>query len=134
MKNEYRNAARSKALIKTAFIELLKEKPASKITVTDIIQRANVSRGTFYAHYLDARDLLESFERDFIDQLIRFTRKHREPLLVDKIELLLYKALDILKEDYAQRFDADFVLMTGILSKLTENLLDEFGGEKVRLG
>ena len=134
MKNEYRNAARSKALIKTAFIELLKENPASKITVTDIIQRANVSRGTFYAHYLDARDLLESFERDFIDQLIRFTRKHREPLLVDKIELLLYKALDILKEDYAQRFDADFVLMTGILSKLTENLLDEFGGEKVRLG
>ena len=44
------------------------------------------------------------------------------------------KNADILKEDYAQRFDADFVLMTGILSKLTENLLDEFGGEKVRLG
>lgn len=40
---------------------------------------------------------------------------------------------DILKEDYAQRFDADFVLMTGILSKLTENLLDAFGGEKARL-
>ncbi|OOF52734.1 recombination-associated protein RdgC [Rodentibacter trehalosifermentans] len=39
---------------------------------------------------------------------------------------------DILKEDFAQRFDADFVLMTGILSKLTENLLDEFGGEKRR--
>lgn len=40
---------------------------------------------------------------------------------------------DILKEDYAQRFDADFVLMTGVLSKLTANLLDDFGGEKVRL-
>ncbi|WP_373100863.1 MULTISPECIES: recombination-associated protein RdgC [Pasteurellaceae] len=40
---------------------------------------------------------------------------------------------DILKEDIAQRFDADFVLMTGILAKLTENLLNEFGGEKVRL-
>ncbi|URL02565.1 recombination-associated protein RdgC [Avibacterium sp. 20-126] len=40
---------------------------------------------------------------------------------------------DILKEDVAQRFDADFVLMTGILAKLTENLLDEFGGEKERL-
>ncbi|PJG83058.1 recombination-associated protein RdgC [Caviibacterium pharyngocola] len=37
---------------------------------------------------------------------------------------------DILKEDIAQRFDADFVLMTGILAKLTENLLHEFGGEK----
>lgn len=40
---------------------------------------------------------------------------------------------DILKEDFAQRFDADFVLMTGILAKLTDNLLDEFGGEKERL-
>ena len=40
---------------------------------------------------------------------------------------------DISKEDFAQRFDADFVLMTGILAKLTENLLDEFGGEKARL-
>lgn len=40
---------------------------------------------------------------------------------------------DILKEDVAQRFDADFVLMTGELAKLTANLLDEFGGEKARL-
>jgi len=50
------------------------------------------------------------------------------------MNILLQESADILKEDYAQRFDADFVLMTGILSKLTENLLDEFGGEKVRLG
>ena len=35
---------------------------------------------------------------------------------------------DILKEDYSQRFDADFVLMTGELAKLTENLIDDFGG------
>lgn len=40
---------------------------------------------------------------------------------------------DILKEDYAQCFDADFVLMTGELAKLTENLIDDFGGEKERL-
>ena len=40
---------------------------------------------------------------------------------------------DILKEDYSQRFDADFVLMTGELAKLTENLIDDFGGEKESL-
>ncbi|GJH41967.1 recombination-associated protein RdgC [Pasteurella canis] len=40
---------------------------------------------------------------------------------------------DILKEDYTQRFDADFVLMTAVLSKLIANLLDDFGGEKERL-
>ncbi|MCK3658368.1 recombination-associated protein RdgC [Pasteurellaceae bacterium Pebbles2] len=40
---------------------------------------------------------------------------------------------DILKEDMAQRFDADFLLMTGELARLTEYLLDDFGGEKERL-
>ena len=55
-------------------------------------------------------------------------------LIVDDSQVNRQSLADILKEDYAQRFDADFVLMTGILSKLTENLLDEFGGEKVRLG
>ncbi|MDY0685687.1 recombination-associated protein RdgC [Pasteurella multocida] len=43
---------------------------------------------------------------------------------------VLDKNDDILKEDYAQRFDADFILMTSVLSELTENLLSEFGGEK----
>ncbi|MFP4793678.1 recombination-associated protein RdgC [Pasteurella multocida] len=39
---------------------------------------------------------------------------------------------DILEEDITQRFDADFILMTSILSELTEMLLNEFGGEKER--
>lgn len=45
---------------------------------------------------------------------------------------VLEKNSDILKEDIAQRFDADFLLMTATLSTLTENLLNEFGGEKTR--
>lgn len=43
---------------------------------------------------------------------------------------VLDKNDDILKEDIAQRFDADFILMASVLSELTEKLLDEFGGEK----
>ena len=40
---------------------------------------------------------------------------------------------DILKEDVAQRFDADFILMTATLSELVKNLINEFGGEKALL-
>ncbi|MDY0669711.1 recombination-associated protein RdgC, partial [Pasteurella multocida] len=43
---------------------------------------------------------------------------------------VLEKNDDILKEDIAQRFDADFILMTSVLSELTKMLLNEFGGEK----
>lgn len=100
MKTEYRNVTRSKLMIKKAFIELLKEKPASKVTATDIIHKANISRGTFYAHYLDTQDLLESFQRELIEQLLHFTRKHHKQSLVEQLNTLLLKTLDILKKDY----------------------------------
>lgn len=129
MRTEYRNAVRSKVLIKNAFIQLLKIKPASKITVTDIIHLADISRGTFYAHYKDTLDLWESFQRDFLSQLIHFTEKHKETLLVDKIDLLLNKTIEILKNDYEtycvlanQDFSFDFYydVKRVILNELTK--------------
>lgn len=36
---------------------------------------------------------------------------------------------DIGKEDFAQRFDADYALMTGELSALILRLIDVLGGE-----
>lgn len=40
---------------------------------------------------------------------------------------------DILKEDVAQRFDADFLLMTEELKLFTQNIIEEFGGIKARI-
>lgn len=40
---------------------------------------------------------------------------------------------DILKEDVAQRFDADFLLMTEELKTFTAKIIEEFGGLKARI-
>ena len=40
---------------------------------------------------------------------------------------------DILKEDVAQRFDADFLLMTEELKLFTQKLVEAFGGIKERI-
>ncbi|MEG9529981.1 recombination-associated protein RdgC [Mannheimia indoligenes] len=40
---------------------------------------------------------------------------------------------DILKEDVAQRFDADFLLMTEELKIFTAKMIEEFGGLKARI-
>ncbi len=57
-KAEYRSAIRSKKMIITALADLLEEKPLDKITVTDVVNRAQINRGTFYAHFTDIPDVI----------------------------------------------------------------------------
>ncbi len=66
---EYRSSIRSKNLIRTAMIELLAEKDISKITVVDIIKRADLSRNTFYAHYQDVYAVIEELENEFLSEM-----------------------------------------------------------------
>ena len=44
--------------IKDTFLELLKQKSFTKITVTEICKNAEINRGTFYLHYYDIHDVL----------------------------------------------------------------------------
>lgn len=69
IKSTHKNASRSRFLIKRAYGELLNEKDPSKISVTDIVDRANISRGTFYAHYLDVYDLNLAIQNNIIETL-----------------------------------------------------------------
>ena len=45
---------RTKDAIVAAFGELLTERPLSKITVKDIVDRCEISRNTFYYHFEDS--------------------------------------------------------------------------------
>lgn len=58
-KAEYRSAVRSRKMINEALADLLTEKPLDKITVTDVVTRADINRGTFYAHYKDIPDVVD---------------------------------------------------------------------------
>jgi len=67
-KKEYRSAVRSRRLIHDAFLQLLREKPFEKITVTDIVKRADINRSTFYAHYPDVRGMVEALVEDAVNK------------------------------------------------------------------
>lgn len=43
--------------ILSAFLDLIAEKPFHNITVRNIVERAQVNRSTFYAHFMDIYDL-----------------------------------------------------------------------------
>lgn len=53
-------------------MELLKEKPASRITVTEICSMASINRATFYKHYLDVPDLQAALENEILSDFETF--------------------------------------------------------------
>ncbi|HMA37826.1 MAG TPA: TetR/AcrR family transcriptional regulator [Chloroflexia bacterium] len=55
-----RRSQRTRQLLGAALVALMLEQRYDTITVQEIIDRANVGRSTFYAHYLDKEDLLQS--------------------------------------------------------------------------
>lgn len=73
-KKEYRSAVRSRRLIRQAFQELLREKTFEKITVTDIVNRADINRSTFYAHYPDVRGLVEELMNEIVDSALKLVK------------------------------------------------------------
>ena len=73
-KKEYRSAIRSRKLIRQAFYELLKEKSFEKITVTDIVKRADLNRSTFYAHYPDVMGVVEEIQEEIIEYTQQFMK------------------------------------------------------------
>jgi AcrR family transcriptional regulator len=52
-----RRSQRTQHLLSAAFVELMREKGYSDITVSDLIERANIGRSTFYSHFRDKDDL-----------------------------------------------------------------------------
>ena len=98
-KAEYRSAIRSRRLIREAYTELLKEKDLSKITVTDIVNRADINRATFYAHYPDVRGVTEEIENEIIAKMLDVVKEFQFTNFFRNPAPLLLKLSRYLEED-----------------------------------
>jgi AcrR family transcriptional regulator len=56
--------------LKMSLIQLMDYMPYTKITVNDIVKKANVNRSTFYNHYKNKKDLLDDLMEDIVRELV----------------------------------------------------------------
>ena len=64
-----RRSQRTRRLVISAMMELLSEKRYDAITVQDLLDRADIGRSTFYAHYFDKEDVLASLVEQMLETL-----------------------------------------------------------------
>ncbi|WP_312280986.1 TetR/AcrR family transcriptional regulator [Oscillibacter sp.] len=70
-----RRIVKTKAAIREAFFSIMKENSSAKITVTEIANRANIDRKTFYLHYDSPEALMDEFYKGLIHDFLLILEK-----------------------------------------------------------
>lgn len=137
----------TKKLIASALKSLMRTKPFSKITVSEIVATCKINRKTFYYHFEDIRALLKwMFEQEAIEvvkhfdllndyeEAIRFVMRY-----VDENDYLISCAYDSMgREEMKRFFYADFVgLVTSVIdaaeAKFAKNIDPAFKAYVARI-
>ena len=99
VKQDNRSTRRTRAAIREALSDMLAVKPIGKITVQELIDKANICRTTFYAHYEDIYDLLFEVENDILSEIREgLEGLDQAPIRVEE----QYPAIEAVVEVYAR--------------------------------
>ena len=122
----------TKMMIQQTFLDLLMQKPISKITVKEICDIAQINRATFYKHYQDTYDLLEQFQSEAIQGLLALiensSEKSTEQILVSILTIMkenkdMFKKFSAMKEDKS----FSFRLAVSCFEKMNERRMENGG-------
>ena len=97
-----RRVRRTRAQLRKALAELLQEKSADVLSVTELTSRADLNRGTFYCHYKDIYDMLDQLEAETLEEFSALMdsypavrlREGLRPILED-VFLFIQRNLDL---------------------------------------
>ncbi len=138
------NAERKK-MLRQALLELIREKGLKNVSVSDLTERADINRGTFYLHFRDVDDMLEQYQEELLaevkertkeldlDQLKRYTDEPY-PVIISVLEFIVEQA-DLLNALFGPQGDPSFLLKwkqfmkARALEKLSETQTDH--GERL---
>lgn len=127
-----RRIVRTRLAIRDALVSLIKEKGFDSLTVRDLVERANINRGTFYLHYKDKYDLLEQTETEILQDIQRLFLQGSSIYAEDahgtvQLQRLIIILLAYVK-DHAQLVHAilglqgDYSLITRIRGMMEQNI------------
>ncbi len=109
-KSADRRVTRTRRTLQAALHSLILERGYESLTVQDILDRANVGRSTFYAHYWDKEDLFISG----FDDLNQVLAAHRVVSFTDAKQNVVYALFEHVK-NYRRLYDVTVGQESGAL-------------------
>lgn len=78
-----RRTIRTKRAILKALFDLIDEKDASKITITELANRADIDRKTFYLHYDSIQAVISEVEDNLVNTVVSFANSAKDGATLD---------------------------------------------------
>lgn len=117
---EDRRVRRTRRLLKESLLELMKRKRFSEISARDVTDCADMNRSTFYLHYTDTVQLLQSAEADLLAEARKLVDTHLQESVTDgTVRRLFEPILDFVVE---HREICAILFENNEVSRFTEHL------------
>lgn len=97
-KQEYKNSIQTKKKIASAYLHLLIERP-EEISVTEIVKKAEINRGTFYLHFDNIKAVEKHIETELAQNFKDLELDFRQVQIDQTPEIILNKFNEILLKD-----------------------------------
>lgn len=95
-----RRVKKTRKALQEALIALILEKGYEAITVQDVLERADVGRSTFYAHFYDLEDLLQSEFEILQAEFEQHLSKQAAPPSIWELSRLMFQHAESYKRLY----------------------------------
>ncbi|GMO25472.1 MAG: TetR/AcrR family transcriptional regulator [Termitinemataceae bacterium] len=137
---DHRGTRKTRNAIRNSLIELMEQKAITQITVTEICEKADIHRTTFYAHYDDQFDLLKQLEKEAMTQFDNLLDEnkcgvnHASQKIVMAEEILRYIASNNNSIQVLLSKNGDIYFQEKFVSRLTthlQRLRRKHTGEKI---
>lgn len=125
-----RMVEKSKKAIKDALLEIMYEKDFNEITVSELLKKSNVSRGTFYAHFQNLEDVKQQLIFDLYGYADNILGDYKASAMAMSPYEALYSSAKIIyeKRDPSKRlfkFLSVYDLCIMLKDWLTKYILDD---------
>jgi len=126
----------TKMVLRQSLLDLMKEKPIGKITVTDICKFANINRNTFYTHYGSPQDLLTQMQDELYfkikNSIDRFINEGTSATILLRDTCSLFVELgDLGKTLFSEYGDKDF--FARVMNIPYDRAVAEWYGKEINL-